>query len=148
MYKDKDNWEQVWYKLRGVSLELFRTTRGNAIRRIKSSLFQKFQNLEEINNDATINQILEWKDNDSTKEALDSLCEIEEDDDMTFFENITREAFAGDRGKVNGTNKSFVWAILNAFLGTENNSLHLGEKMIVPLMAKYESENVDHDVCK
>ncbi|CAJ0636709.1 10320_t:CDS:2 [Entrophospora sp. SA101] len=57
---------------------------------------------------------------------------------MTFFENITREAFAGDRGKVNGTNKSFVWAILNAFLGTENNSLHLGEKMIVPLMAKYE----------
>ncbi|CAJ0899050.1 7653_t:CDS:1, partial [Entrophospora sp. SA101] len=71
-------------------------------------------------------------------EALDSLCEIEEDDDMTFFENITREAFAGDRGKVNGTNKSFVWAILNAFLGTENNSLHLGEKMIVPLMAKYE----------
>ncbi|CAJ0845767.1 13996_t:CDS:2, partial [Entrophospora sp. SA101] len=40
----------------------------------------------------------------------------------------------------------FVWALLNAFLGTENNSLHLGEKMIVPLMAKYESENIDHDV--
>nr|CAG8521090.1 1150_t:CDS:2 [Entrophospora candida]CAG8642890.1 2723_t:CDS:2 [Entrophospora candida] len=72
MYKDKDNWEQVWYKLRGVSLKLFRTTRNN----------------------------------DSTNEALDSLCEIEEDDDMTFFENITREAFAGDRGKANGTNKS------------------------------------------
>ncbi|CAJ0636508.1 9654_t:CDS:2 [Entrophospora sp. SA101] len=99
MYKDKDNWEQVWYKLRGVPLELFRTTRGNAIRQIKYSLFQKFRNLEEINHDATINQILEWKDNDSTKETLDSLCEIEEDDDMTFFENITREAFSGDRGK-------------------------------------------------
>ncbi|CAJ0766396.1 7738_t:CDS:2 [Entrophospora sp. SA101] len=115
MYKDKDNWEQVWYKLRGVPLELFRTTRGNAIRQIKYSLFQKFRNLEEINHDATINQILEWKDNDSTKETLDSLCEIEEDDDMTFFENITREAFSGNRGKVNGTNKKFCMGIIKCF---------------------------------
>ena len=69
---------------------------------------------------------------------MESLCEIEDGDNRSFLENITREAFSGDRGKLNGTNKNFVWAVLNAFLGVENDSLHLDEKVIVPLMAKYE----------
>nr|CAG8544170.1 929_t:CDS:2 [Entrophospora candida] len=91
-YKEREEWEQIWYKLRTISLELFRTIRGNSIRRIKSKLFQTFPNLEQINNDASVSQILEWKGKDSTKIVLESLCQVE-DDNRTFLENIQKMLF-------------------------------------------------------
>lgn len=137
-YSEGEKWDIVWFTLRGPSLELFRIIRGNAVRRIKTTLFQKFKNLEAINNDATINQILEWKNKKPTKEVLSLLNEFEEDEDRTYLEAITRIAFSHDKGKVNGTNQSFVWAIIYGFISAENNSLHLDETVIIPLMERYQ----------
>ncbi|CAJ0745667.1 11321_t:CDS:2, partial [Entrophospora sp. SA101] len=143
-YSEREKWDVVWFTLRGPSLELFRIIRGNAVRRIKTTLFQKFKKLEAINNDASMNQILEWKNKKPTRDVLLLLNEIEEDEDRTYLEVITRLAFSHDKGKVNGTNKSFVWAIINGFISADNDSLHLDETVIIPLMEKYQRE-VDGD---
>jgi hypothetical protein len=120
------------------ALELYRTIRGNAIRRIKNALFHKFDQLKKINNDATIQEISQWKSLPSTKYVLDNLREIEEEDGCSHLETITKIVFSGDRGKIQGTNLGFVWAIINAFIGTENDSLHIEEKIIVPLMNRFQ----------
>ncbi|CAJ0911829.1 3314_t:CDS:2 [Entrophospora sp. SA101] len=96
-YSEREKWDVVWFTLRGPSLELFRIIRGNAVRRIKTTLFQKFKKLEAINNDASMNQILEWKNKKPTRDVLLLLNEIEEDEDRTYLEVITRLAFSHDK---------------------------------------------------
>jgi hypothetical protein len=68
---------------------------------------------------------------------LEALEQNEPDDDRTYLENITREAFQKDRGLSKGTNKEFTWAVINAFLGEENHTLLLDEKTIKSLMDVY-----------
>ena len=43
--------------------------------------------------------------------------ETEPEDDRTYLENITRDAFGKDRGLSKGSNKAFTWAVINSFLG-------------------------------
>jgi len=45
------------------------------------------------------------------------LEETEPEDDRTYLENITRDAFGKDRGLSKGSNKAFTWAVINSFLG-------------------------------
>lgn len=120
------------------ALELYRTIRGNAIRRIKINLFQKFDQLERINNDATINEISLWKNKETTRSVLANLRTVDKEEGRSYLEIITRAVFSGDKGRLEGTNLSFVWAIINAFISTENDSLHIDEKIIIPLMNSFK----------
>ena len=86
--------------------------------------------------------IFQWKNSETTKAALEILEEIEPEDDQTYLENITREAFRKDRGLSRGSNKSFTWAVISAFLGSENTNLHLDEKTIKALMENYTVINL------
>ena len=61
----------------------------------------------------------------------------EPEDDRSFLENITHEAFQKDKGLTKGSNRSFTWAVINAFLGLQNHTLSLDEKTIKPLMDNY-----------
>jgi hypothetical protein len=68
---------------------------------------------------------------------LELLEQNEPEDDRSFLENITHEAFQKDKGLTKGTNKAFTWAVINAFLGSQNHTLFLDEKTIKPLMNNY-----------
>jgi hypothetical protein len=65
------------------------------------------------------------------------LEETEPEDDRTYLENITRDAFGKDRGLSKGSNKAFTWAVINSFLGLQNTNLHLDEKIVKTFMEDY-----------
>jgi len=65
------------------------------------------------------------------------LEETEPEDDRTYLENITRDAFGKDRGLSKGSNKAFTWAVINSFLGLKNTNLHLDEKIVKTFMEDY-----------
>nr|CAG8602923.1 15111_t:CDS:2 [Entrophospora candida] len=85
--------------------------------------------------------IVRWKNAEITTTVLELLEKKEPEDDRSFLENITREAFQKDKGLTKGSNRAFTWAVINVFLGLQNHTLSLDEKAIKPLMDSYNSEN-------
>ena len=104
--------------------------------KIKETLFVVFGNsLEPINNKASPEAVIRWKDSEKTKACYKKLFdEFEEDSDQTYMTQILEKIWPS--GNTSQEKIAYAIAVCQTFLNPKNKTITMSDTVIKKLIAK------------